>query len=77
MTRDEIMARFDNTPAQKEVNSRRLENELLMRKVKSNEKRINSLISLVEAEGNKVANQLDKDFPNWRMVLVNEVRNKK
>lgn len=86
MDLNEIMHRFDSSPAQIKINEidKRLkfikqQFELLNgEKNKLHKKRYN-LIDAANKEGDTVANKLDKECPEWRMIIVNElndIRNK-
>jgi hypothetical protein len=68
MNKEEISKRFD-TPSQLEYNKLRLENDIMRRNIHSNEIRMSQLHPAIEGEGNKAADKLDKDFPEWRKVL--------
>lgn len=81
MTKQDIMERFDSTPTQIKINS--LLNEAkqlddLSRKLSSEacfiKNEANKLINKANEEGNKVADDLDKEYPEWRITLVNELR---
>jgi hypothetical protein len=78
MNLQQIMERFNTTPTQIKVNEIderlnfiKLQFQLLnAEKDKLNKKKY-KLLDAVNKEGDKVADDLDVEFPEWRMVLVN------
>lgn len=76
MTREEILARF-NTPSQikvdeiqSEIKKTKLIIKQLEEKINKLHKKSNEYWDKVNSEGNTAANKLDKDFPDWRMILI-------
>lgn len=77
MTIDEIMARFNEAPIQKQVDSQRLkakELRVIARQLENEAKVLDKLADgyteRLDIEGNKIADQLDKEYPDWRLVIV-------
>lgn len=77
MTIDEIMARFNEAPIQKQVDSQRLkakELRVIARQLENEAKVLDKLADgyteRLDIEGNKIADQLDKEYPDWRLVLL-------
>lgn len=83
MNLHEIMERFNTTPTQikiTEIDTRlnfiKKQFQLLNAEKDNLNKKRNRFIDKVNEEGNKVADSLDKECPEWRMIMVNELNKK-
>lgn len=73
MFASEILQHFD-TPTQRSVKALKEQNAQLERLIKLNNSAIAKLSAQLSAEEDKIANKLDKKFPDWRKVIVRELR---
>lgn len=71
MTPDEINERFNNVPSASELSKVGAELKEVSKKYNRLHRRHQKLAIDVGKEQDKVADKLDKEFPEWRIVIRN------
>lgn len=75
LTYEEIMDRFYNEPIQLKYSALLQEADILEKQAKKLRKTASRLVDTVDKEADKIANQLDEDCPNWRAVVIKQIKN--